>query len=170
LVPRAALPNAVARRQFWERFFEEVFATDALTEARLEEIYRRQSEAAGPGADRAAPCVHVLETPEQPEELSLRALRLLNAADTLVLDAAVAAAVIHHARRESRHILLSDPDAATLERALAAAGADAAAGKRVLWLRSAGHPSFADFAWLKHHLLPYHVAAWHLRAAPPPVA
>jgi uroporphyrin-III C-methyltransferase/precorrin-2 dehydrogenase/sirohydrochlorin ferrochelatase len=165
---KAALPTTAARRQFWERFFEAVLAADGSAGAMLEEIYERQRQSDLHGAAAAPACVHVLEAPARPDELSLYALRLLNAADTLILDAAVTEAVIDHARREARHIVFRDSAAAALERIVADAAGEAVARRCVVWLRSPRHPPLADFAWLKERLSPRGVVARHIPAAPPP--
>ena len=58
----------------------------------------------GPGAAKAEPVVLRLDLPEDPEDLPLRSLRLLQQADTLVLEGEVPAAVLALARRDARRL------------------------------------------------------------------
>lgn len=101
------LSDGVARRRFWEDFFEgpvaeAVLSGDERQAARevIRAINRRQGALQGE--------VATLVVSDDPELLTLRDLRLLRQADVVMHDAAVPAAVIDFARRDARRVVLNN--------------------------------------------------------------
>lgn len=126
--PRLADPRV--RRRFWELFVSRALSARAPVETDFDELCRAaEDEAAQSGR------VAIIHAPiEDPELLTLKALRLLQAGEIVFHDIALPAQIIDMARRESTRIgyrALSDVTAQTVE---AATG-----GKRVVWL-TAGDP------------------------------
>jgi uroporphyrin-III C-methyltransferase/precorrin-2 dehydrogenase/sirohydrochlorin ferrochelatase len=130
--------SLTARHSFWQAFARLALAHpdrepapsdfDALMSA------SRRDDAAGTGT------LTLIDTGSgDPELLTLRAVRILQASDVILVDNLVAPGIIDFARRESRNMLVGDAthppprakdDTGTLAIALAQAG------KRVAWLRS----------------------------------
>jgi uroporphyrin-III C-methyltransferase/precorrin-2 dehydrogenase/sirohydrochlorin ferrochelatase len=104
------LADGIARRRFWEDFFEgpvaeAVLAGDERLAARevIAAINRRQDpHSQGPLSGES----HVLVVGNDPEQLTLRDLRLLRQADVLLHDGTVSAEIIDFARRDCRRVEL----------------------------------------------------------------
>jgi uroporphyrin-III C-methyltransferase/precorrin-2 dehydrogenase/sirohydrochlorin ferrochelatase len=103
---KANFPTAVARRRFWDRFFdgpiaEAVLGGDLSTarEAMLNLVNR-------PGADRrpAGGVTLVGAGPGDPDLLTFRALRSMQQADLVVYDRLVGADILDYARRDAERI------------------------------------------------------------------
>jgi len=139
-VQSARLPLA-ARHRFWQAFARLALAHperepapsdfDALMSA------SRRDDAAGTGT------LTLIGTGSgDPDLLTLRAVRALQASDVIMIDDRVSPDIIDFARREARNMLVGDTTHASLRAADdsgAPAIALARAGKRVTWLR-AGAP------------------------------
>jgi uroporphyrin-III C-methyltransferase / precorrin-2 dehydrogenase / sirohydrochlorin ferrochelatase len=124
---RPKLTNAPARRRFWELFTARALTSPAPDERHLDELMARarsETEAAPRGA---IALIGLAES--DPELLTLKALRLLQAAEIVFHDRAVAPAIVEIARRESVRIVV-DADARPAQRMIA----HAQAGERVAWL------------------------------------
>lgn len=122
------LTDGVARRRFWEDFFDgpvaaAVLAGDERRAARevIAAINRRQGPVVGVS--------HKIEITGDVEALTLGDLRRLREADIVLHDAAVAAEIIEFARRDSRRVELNETE---IE---ARRAAEVAAGQRVVVLR-----------------------------------
>jgi uroporphyrin-III C-methyltransferase/precorrin-2 dehydrogenase/sirohydrochlorin ferrochelatase len=122
------LTDGIARRRFWEDFFDgpvaaAVLAGDERQAARevIAAINRRQGPVVGVS--------HKIEVTGDVEALTLGDLRRLREADIVLHDAAVAAEIIDFARRDSRRVELNDTE---IE---ARSVAEVAAGHRVVVLR-----------------------------------
>jgi uroporphyrin-III C-methyltransferase/precorrin-2 dehydrogenase/sirohydrochlorin ferrochelatase len=100
---RAAIPEFLARRRFWERAFRgpavELAARGDVAGARRALMKSLNAEEPASGAVWL-----VGAGPGDPELLTLKALRLLRDADVVVHDRLVSAAVLGHARRDVRLI------------------------------------------------------------------
>ena len=101
------LSDGIARRRFWEDFFEgpvaaAVLAGDERQAARevISAINRRQGPLQGE--------VTTILAGDDPELLTLRDLRLLRQADVVMHDAAVARAIVDFARRDARRVAIAD--------------------------------------------------------------
>lgn len=103
----AILPEKGARRRFWERFVDVTFISQAEEDERLAELERMANAIlqAGP-AKREGEVVIVGAGPGDPELLTLKAVRELQAADVILYDRLVPAAVLELARREARRVLV----------------------------------------------------------------
>jgi uroporphyrin-III C-methyltransferase/precorrin-2 dehydrogenase/sirohydrochlorin ferrochelatase len=126
----ARLSDGIARRRFWEDFFEgpvaaAVLAGDERRAARevIHAINRRQGPVAGESA--------TILVGDDAEMLTLRDLRILRQADIVLHDGSIAAEIIDFARRDCRRLQL----AATEIEAVRAS--EAAAGQRVVVLARA---------------------------------
>jgi len=99
-----ARPTASGRRRFWDRLLAPGAALDPLAEiadadARIDEALKMRD------ADTTERHEIVLAS-DDPDDLTLRQLRLLSRADTIVHGADVAAAILERARRDA--VRLSD--------------------------------------------------------------
>jgi uroporphyrin-III C-methyltransferase/precorrin-2 dehydrogenase/sirohydrochlorin ferrochelatase len=126
------LSDGIARRRFWEDFFDgpvaaAVLAGDERRAARevIAAINRRQGPVVGVS--------HEIEVTGDVEALTLGDLRRLREADIVLHDATVAAEIIEFARRDSRRVELDDTE---IE---ARRAAEVAAGHRVVVLRQLKH-------------------------------
>ncbi len=112
---RALLPDATARRRFWEDLLEgwlveRVFANDA---GGAEETLRTAlSDATGSRVSPGGEVWIVGAGPGDPELLTLRALRLMQKADVVVYDRLVSEAVLDLVRREAARIYAGKAPAA----------------------------------------------------------
>ncbi|WP_375458694.1 siroheme synthase CysG [uncultured Enterovirga sp.] len=142
---KTLLPGRAERRAFWERF-----ADAALTSAKPEAEQRDALEfwageigrAGGPG--RVGEVVIVGAGPGDPELLTLKAMRELQAADVIVYDRLVTPAVLELGRREARrvHVGKEGHGAACRQEDISALLVDLAlAGERVVRLKG-GDPAF----------------------------
>ncbi|WP_291547274.1 NAD(P)-dependent oxidoreductase [Bosea sp. (in: a-proteobacteria)] len=133
----ARLPGKPARRRFWERFVDLLFAHDRQEEAGSAEALRRIADAVAAGDPAmAGPHLTVLTVdPLDPERLTLRDIRLMQGADLILHAADIAPAILDLARREARRMPLPadeaefiaglDPETPLAIVKLAAAPADA---------------------------------------------
>jgi precorrin-2 dehydrogenase/sirohydrochlorin ferrochelatase len=98
---RAAFPDLARRRAFFRRVLLSPGAADAADAA------RRIEEALAAGASGAGRVVFVV-APEEPDRLSLRAVRALNIADVVFAGDGGAAIVAAHARRDAERLAAAD--------------------------------------------------------------
>lgn len=135
-------PDFRTRRRFWETFTRR--ALEQPDRAPSEQDFEACLAAAaahsdGAGAPRPSagqvmlvPIAAHRPTAEVVERLTLKAVRLLGAADVVAHDAAVPAAVLDLARRESRRLVVGT-QAATAD-IVSAVAEDVRAGRTVVWL------------------------------------
>ncbi|HVI91049.1 MAG TPA: NAD(P)-dependent oxidoreductase [Dongiaceae bacterium] len=130
------LTDGIARRRFWEDFFDgpvaaAVLAGDERRAARevIAAINRRQGPVVGES--------HKIDVTDDVEALTLGDLRRLREADIVLHDGRVAAEIIEFARRDCRRVEL---DALEIE---ARRAAEVAAGHRVVVLRQVKHAAAA---------------------------
>jgi uroporphyrin-III C-methyltransferase/precorrin-2 dehydrogenase/sirohydrochlorin ferrochelatase len=104
-------PARADRRRFWEAFVDRAFAADthgADRPAALERLAREQLAQTGAGelpqVGRTGEVVIVGAGPGDPELVTMRALRELQAADVIVYDRLVLPEVLELGRREARRI------------------------------------------------------------------
>lgn len=91
---REALPDEMARRRFWERLF-------AAPAAELQDPEQLLALAQAPSGMLAE-----IEVPlDDPEAVTLRAVRLLQSADLVLVDAGVPQTILDFARRDARIML-----------------------------------------------------------------
>ena len=101
----ALLPSKALRRRFWEKFVDATFASRADENGRLAALERLARETLLESAGhRVGQVVIVGAGPGDPELLTLKAMRELQAADVIVYDRLVGAGVLELARREARRI------------------------------------------------------------------
>ncbi len=103
------LADAIARRRFWERFFDGEAAEAVLAddEPRARRLINQAIDEAEAGIEPQRPQGRVLLVgagPGDPELLTLKAVRALKAADVIFYDALVGEGVFEHARREAELI------------------------------------------------------------------
>jgi uroporphyrin-III C-methyltransferase / precorrin-2 dehydrogenase / sirohydrochlorin ferrochelatase len=99
------LPSKAHRRRFWEKFVDVTFISQSEEDARLAEIERIAHETlAERPAYRLGQVLIVGAGPGDPELLTLKAMRELQAADVIVYDRLVTPGVLELARREARRI------------------------------------------------------------------
>lgn len=103
---KEVLPTKSGRRRFWERFVDVTFISQAEEDAELAKIERmaramRDEGADGPSIGEVA---IVGAGPGDPELLTLKAVRELQAADVIVYDRLVTPGILELARREARRI------------------------------------------------------------------
>jgi uroporphyrin-III C-methyltransferase/precorrin-2 dehydrogenase/sirohydrochlorin ferrochelatase len=143
---RDVLPERADRRRFWERFVDVTFISQADEDAQLAEIERLAKRIAQEGAGtarRIGEVVLVGAGPGDPELLTLRAMRELQAADVIVYDRLVTPGVLELGRREARRILVGKEGhgAACRQEDISALLVDLAlAGERVVRLKG-GDPA-----------------------------
>ena len=103
---KALIPEAAARRRFWRRALEGTVADAALSGdgAKARERMIALLNAPLPPHDIAGRVAIVGAGPGDPELLTLRALRLVQAADVLVFDRLVGDRVLDYARRDAERI------------------------------------------------------------------
>ena len=127
-----------ARRRFWQAFARIALAHPdrAPAQSESEAVQRQPSTEAKPA--EAGSVTFVGAGPGDPELLTLRAVRALQAADVILIDDLVAPDILDFARREARKILVGNPgqsasghsdDVRTTMVALVKSG------KRVVWLK-----------------------------------
>ncbi len=141
----ALLPGRADRRVFWERFVDAAFASPApATEhpALLERLAGEVGQASR-GRGRIGSVAIVGAGPGDPELLTLKAMRELQAADAIVYDRLVTPAVLELGRREARriHVGKEGHGAACRQEDISALLVDLAlAGERVVRLKG-GDPA-----------------------------
>ena len=110
---RERLPDTVLRRRWFERMLdgrlEQSFEEGGA--ARAEALFLEELESA-PAAIETAGTVALVAAADTPDLYTLRALRLLNEADAIVLAEGVGDAALEPARRDARRERGSDPEAA----------------------------------------------------------
>ena len=99
------LPQGPARRVFWERFVDRSFATNAppAGETATALLNTAQEIASAP---RVGSVTLVGAGPGDPELLTLKAMRALQAADVILFDDLVSSEVLELARREAKRFLV----------------------------------------------------------------
>jgi uroporphyrin-III C-methyltransferase/precorrin-2 dehydrogenase/sirohydrochlorin ferrochelatase len=105
----ATLPERADRRRFWERFVDIALTTQGEEGTRLAELERVASEMGENGSPRPARIGEVVVVgagPGDPELLTLKGMRELQAADVIVYDRLVTPAVLELGRREARRVLV----------------------------------------------------------------
>jgi len=142
---KTIVPSGPARRRFWEKFVDVTFISQAEEDAQLAELERLAREVAADKSQRPAvgEVVIVGAGPGDPELLTMRAVRELQAADVIVYDRLVTAGVLELGRREARrvHAGKEGHGAACRQEDISALVVDLARqGKRVVRLKG-GDPS-----------------------------
>ncbi|MBV8753654.1 MAG: uroporphyrinogen-III C-methyltransferase [Hyphomicrobiales bacterium] len=128
-----ALGRAVAAR-FWESF-----AARAVTRAHeAPDEGDFQALLAESNGDRAAATAILIVAPDDPELLTLRAVRALQSADVILFDGEVAPAILDFARREARRMLIAARGGDTYGESAATLIALAKAGRHVVRLTGPG--------------------------------
>jgi uroporphyrin-III C-methyltransferase/precorrin-2 dehydrogenase/sirohydrochlorin ferrochelatase len=118
---KAALPDSATRRRFWEALMARPVPAGDMPD------FDEALAALKPAEGRMV----TLDVPVQdPDALTLRALRLLQSADCVVHDPAIPAAILDFARRDARLVAMADPTAAQ----------EAGAGELVVVLRATPVP------------------------------
>jgi uroporphyrin-III C-methyltransferase/precorrin-2 dehydrogenase/sirohydrochlorin ferrochelatase len=103
----ALIPSKAARRTFWEKFVDVAFISPAEEDERLAELERIAKDILkGGGPRQDGEVVIVGAGPGDPELLTLKAVRELQAADLILYDRLVPADVLELGRREARRILV----------------------------------------------------------------
>ncbi|HEV2564568.1 MAG TPA: siroheme synthase CysG [Microvirga sp.] len=103
---REIVPPKPDRRRFWERFVDAAFtntAHDCDLNGILDQLAREARDAAA-GRCTLGEVVIVGAGPGDPELLTLKAMRELQAADVIVYDRLVTPAILELARREARRV------------------------------------------------------------------
>lgn len=103
---KAVMPAKAGRRRFWERFVDVAFSSEIREEDRRAELERLAHETLReePSCGRIGEVVIVGAGPGDPELLTLKAMRELQAADVIVYDRLVTPAILELARREARRV------------------------------------------------------------------
>ncbi len=103
---KTLVPDRAGRRKFWERFVDVTFVSQADEDARLEKLEQIAAGIGGgeEGERGAGEVVIVGAGPGDPELLTLKAMREMQAADVVVYDRLVTQGVLELARREARRI------------------------------------------------------------------
>jgi uroporphyrin-III C-methyltransferase/precorrin-2 dehydrogenase/sirohydrochlorin ferrochelatase len=123
---RPKLGDTASRRRFWEHFVTRALGSRAPEQRDFEELI----EIAGHETEaqkRTITCLAV--TSDDPELLTLKALRLLQSGEVVFYDGGVAAQIVEMARRESAKIRCSAKDDIAAQIL-----AEAHKGKRIVWL------------------------------------
>lgn len=139
---RSLLPGRADRRVFWERFVDAAF-TSAAEADQPAELERLTQGIGAAGRGRIGEVVIVGAGPGDPELLTLKAMRELQAADVIVYDRLVTPEVLELGRREARrvHVGKEGHGAACRQEDISALLVDLAlAGERVVRLKG-GDPS-----------------------------
>ena len=142
---RTLLPGRTERRAFWELFVDAAFSR-ALPEAGHPAALRRMAAEVGDATARAGRVGEVVVVgagPGDPELLTLKAMRELQAADVIVYDRLVTPEILELARREARriHVGKEGHGAACRQEDISSLLVDLAlAGKRVVRLKG-GDPA-----------------------------
>lgn len=93
------------RRAFWERFVDVAFTAPA-TEAATAEVARNVETISNASATHAGSVTLVGAGPGDPELLTLKAVRALQAADVILFDDLVSDGVLELARREAKRMMV----------------------------------------------------------------
>ncbi|MDP6515311.1 MAG: siroheme synthase CysG [Alphaproteobacteria bacterium] len=108
---RAVIPEPVARRRFWERFFDGPIAADVLAgaEAGAAERMLALVNRPVPPESRTGSVALVGAGPGDPDLLTMRALRVLRQADVVIHDNLTGPGILDHARRDAERIFVGKP-------------------------------------------------------------
>jgi uroporphyrin-III C-methyltransferase/precorrin-2 dehydrogenase/sirohydrochlorin ferrochelatase len=103
---REIVPSKSGRRRFWEKFVDVTFISQAQEDEQLAEIERLARKTLLEEDERppVGEVIIVGAGPGDPELLTLKAMRELQAADIIVYDRLVTPGVLELARREARRI------------------------------------------------------------------
>jgi uroporphyrin-III C-methyltransferase / precorrin-2 dehydrogenase / sirohydrochlorin ferrochelatase len=103
---KTLVPTKAGRRRFWERFVDVTFISQAEEDDRLAKLERLAIRLGGEEEDgaRIGEVVIVGAGPGDPELVTLKAMREMQAADVVVYDRLVTDEVLELARREARRI------------------------------------------------------------------
>ncbi|KLK91178.1 hypothetical protein AA309_21645 [Microvirga vignae] len=103
---KAIVPTKAGRRRFWEKFVDTAFTMEGDEEQRSSSLKRLALETRDDQAARSkiGEVVIVGAGPGDPELMTLKAMRELQAADIIVYDRLVTPGVLELARREARRI------------------------------------------------------------------
>ncbi|MDB5590177.1 siroheme synthase CysG [Enterovirga sp.] len=140
---RALLPGRSERRLFWERFVDAAFTSPVPEAGQPAELERLAGSVPAAPTGRLGEVVIVGAGPGDPELLTLKAMRELQAADVIVYDRLVTPEVLELARREARriHVGKEGHGASCRQEDISALLVDLAlAGERVVRLKG-GDPS-----------------------------
>ena len=128
---RPKLTDAASRRRFWELFTARALTSHAPDTDELDNLIAAAQHEI---ADKPAGTITLLGiSSADPELLTLKALRLLQAADVVFHDSAVAPAIVEITRRESARISVNAEDDIA-----ARIIAQARDGARIAWLIAGG--------------------------------
>jgi uroporphyrin-III C-methyltransferase/precorrin-2 dehydrogenase/sirohydrochlorin ferrochelatase len=126
---KAALPDGTTRRRFWERVLGRAMAGETPD---LEKLLTTGQGPAGRVVSIAVPL-------HDPEALTLRAVRLLQSADTVLHHPAIPPAILEFARRDAKRLVgTTVPEAAD--------------GLVVLLVPAESQPMVVDCRWLKRSI------------------
>jgi uroporphyrin-III C-methyltransferase / precorrin-2 dehydrogenase / sirohydrochlorin ferrochelatase len=123
---RPRLNDAESRRRFWEHFVTRALGSRAPEQRDFEELIQT-AEHETETQKHTITCIAI--TSDDPELLTLKALRLLQSGEVVFYDGGVAAQIVEMARRESAKISCSATDDIATQIL-----AEAHKGKRVIWL------------------------------------
>lgn len=100
------VPSKAGRRRFWEKFVDVTFISQAQEDKQLAELERLARETLLGEHERpqAGEVIIVGAGPGDPELLTMKAMRELQAADVIVYDRLVTPGVLELARREARRV------------------------------------------------------------------
>jgi uroporphyrin-III C-methyltransferase/precorrin-2 dehydrogenase/sirohydrochlorin ferrochelatase len=163
-----ALSPGGPRRQFWERFSDRALAGGADSEKPGMALVDNEIEQIRTACVPSLGSVAILATvSDDPDLLTLKAVRALQACDVIVHDERVAAGVLDLGRREAHRIACSDADPGSAARQVAAF---AAAGRSVLRLTGSGATAARDYEQLRAiGVPPQWIASVDPEALAPPV-
>ena len=102
---RSTLPDLGARMAFWERLFEGAAAEKALA-GDIDGAAADAQKALGEAKVRPGSVALVGAGPGDPELITLKALRLLQAADVVLYDKLANPRILEYARRDAEHIFV----------------------------------------------------------------
>jgi uroporphyrin-III C-methyltransferase/precorrin-2 dehydrogenase/sirohydrochlorin ferrochelatase len=104
---KTLVPSREGRRRFWEKFVDVTFVSQADEDARLAELERIAHEILRERTEpKTGEVIIVGAGPGDPELLTMKAVRELQAADVIVYDRLVTADILELGRREARRILV----------------------------------------------------------------
>lgn len=102
---RAALPDLVQRRRFWDDWFDRTAARgEDGNPLALDELLQRALESAAAGAAPRGEVWLIGAGPGDPDLLTLRAQQLLQQCDVVLYDRLVSAAVLERVRRDAQRV------------------------------------------------------------------
>ena len=131
--PRVRALGRAAAMRFWESF-----AARAVARAHENPSEGHLKTLLAEGGDRASATTIVVVPPEDPELLTLRAVRALQSADVILFDGEVAPAILDFARREARRMMVRPHDDSDTSASTATMITLAKAGRRVVRLIGTG--------------------------------